>query len=54
MDNENNMIQWIIWYNVQHSIMAHNIAIQYNRQWVQYQTIDNKIQCTMVTIWYNI
>ena len=56
MDNENNlnMIQWTIWYNVQYSIIAYNITIQYNRQLVQYQTIDNIIQCTMITIWYNI
>ena len=43
MDNENNMIQW----TVQYSIIAYNITIQYNRQLVQYQTIDNIIQCTM-------
>ena len=52
--NQNNMIQWTIWYNVQYSIIAYNITIQYNRQLVQYQTIDNIIQCTMITIWYNI
>ena len=51
MDNENNMIQWPIWYNVQYRIIAYNITIQYNRQLVQYQTIDNIIQCTMITIW---
>ena len=28
--NENNMIQWTIWYNVQYSIIAYNITIQYN------------------------
>ena len=38
-DSENNMIQWTIWYNVQYSIIAYNITIQYNRQLVQYQTI---------------
>ena len=54
MDIENNMIQWTIWYNIQYSIIAYNITIQYNRQLVQYQTIDNIIQCTMITIWYNI
>ena len=41
MYNENNMIQWTIWYNVQYSIIAYNITIKYNRQWVQYQTMYN-------------
>ena len=52
MDNENNMIQWTIWYNVQYSIIAYNITIQYNTQyntikWSQYDTIYNgyNIQC---------
>ena len=54
MDNENKQIPWTIWYKVQYSIIAYNITIQYNRQLVQYQTIGNIIQCTMITIWYNI
>ena len=61
MDNENNMIQWTIRYNVQYSMIAYNITIQNNRKRVQYQTIDyntmynnhNMIQYTMDTI-YNV